>query len=209
MTHRKLSAIALVFVLLSSFFSAQAQTTPAKKELIAKLLVVQQPGIEAVARNLAEQPAVQIMQAASNVLATRVPADKREALGAAVQADVKKYVDEAVPVVRERAVKLAPTTIGPVLEEKLTEDELKQVIAILESPAFAKYQKLQGEMQNALTVKLVAETRPLIEPKIKALDLSIAKRLGIADASGNPISPGTPPATQPGGARAPAKPASK
>ncbi|MBC7380922.1 MAG: hypothetical protein H7346_26290 [Burkholderiaceae bacterium] len=209
MTHRKLPALALVFVLLSSFFSAQAQTTPAKKELIAKLLVVQQPGIEALARNLAEQPAAQIMQAASNVLATRVPADKREALGAAVQADVKKYVDDAVPVVRERAIKLAPTTIGPVLEEKLTEDEIKQVIAILESPAFAKYQNLQGEMQNALTVKLVAETRPLIEPKIKALDLSIARRLGLADASGNPISPAATPAPQPGAARAPAKPASK
>ncbi|CAN5455258.1 hypothetical protein BH11PSE7_BH11PSE7_24900 [soil metagenome] len=209
MIHRKLPAIAIAFVLLSGFLSAQAQTTPAKKELVAKLLVLQQPGIEAVARNLAEQPAAQIMQAASNVILGRIPADKREAVGAAVTADLKKYVEEAVPVVRERAIKLAPSTIGPVLEEKLTEDELKQVISILESPAFAKYQKLQGEMQNALTVKLVAETRPLIEPKIKAVDLTIAKRLGIADASGTPISPAAPAAAAPGPARAPVKPASK
>lgn len=205
MIHRKLSALAIFFVLPFAIFSAQAQTTPAKKELVAKVLVLQQPGIEAVARNLAEQPAAQIMQAASNVLVNRIAPDKREAVGAAVQADLKKYVDEAVPVVRERAIKLAPSTIGAVLEEKMTEDEIKQVIAILESPAFNKYQKLQGEMQNALTVKLVAETRPLIEPKIKAVDLSIAKHLGLVDASGNPISPAAPASA----ARAPAKPASK
>ena len=206
MTHRKLPALAIAFVLLACSLSAQAQTSPAKKELVAKLLVLQQPGIEAVARNLTEQPAAQIMQAASNVLQTRIPPDKREAVGAAVQADLKKYVDEAVPVVRDRAIKLAPSTIGVLLEEKLTEDELKQVITILESAAFAKYQKLNGEMQNALTVKLVAETRPLIEPKIKAMDLSIAKRLGLADANGTPIAPGAPASAA---ARAPAKPASK
>ena len=171
--------------------TAQAQTTaapaatapvassPAKKELVAKVLQLQQPGIEAVATNLAQQPASQVMQGAGNALRTRVPADKREALGAAIQADVKKYVDEAVPLARERAVKLAPGTIGTILEEKLTEDELRQVVAILESQAFAKYNRLQGEMQNALTAKLVADTRPLIEPKIRAMDASVSKRLGI------------------------------
>ncbi|MBC7437527.1 MAG: hypothetical protein H7332_15845 [Bdellovibrionales bacterium] len=209
MTHRKLPAIAAAAALLAGMVGAQAQTTPAKKELAAKIVVLQQPGIEAVARNLAEQPAAQMMQAASNVLRTSTPPDKREALGAAIQADIKKYVDEAVPLVRDRAIKLAPSTIGAVLEEKLTDDELKQVIAILESAAFAKYQKLQGDMQNALTVKLVAETRPLVEPKIKALDQSIAKRLGLTDANGTPTSPATSQAAAPSAARAPAKPASK
>jgi len=163
--------------------TAPAASSPAKKELVAKVLPLQQPGIEAVATNLAQQPANQVVQGASNVLRTRVPADKREALGAAIQADVKKYVDEAVPLARERAVKLAPGTIGTILEEKLTEDELRQVIAILESQAFAKYNRLQGEMQNALTAKLVADTRPLIEPKIRAMDTSVSKRLGIEPAA--------------------------
>ncbi len=165
--------------------AAQAQTpapaaaSPAKKELVARILQLQQPGIEALATNLAQQPAGQVMQGAGVALRTRVPADKREALGTAIQADVKKYVDEAVPLARDRAVKLAHGTIGPILEEKLTEDELKQVIAILESQAFAKFNRLQPEMQNALTAKLVAETRPLIEPKIRALDATVSRRLGI------------------------------
>ncbi|RYX89902.1 MAG: hypothetical protein EOO28_31395 [Comamonadaceae bacterium] len=164
--------------------AAQAQapaapSSPAKKELVAKIVQLQQPGIEALARSLVEQPAAQMMQGAQLALRTRVAADKREATATAINGDLKKYMDESVPLARDRALKLAPSTIGAVLEEKMTEDELKQVVAIMESPAFAKYQRLQPELQQALTLKLVAETRPLIEPKIKALDATVGKRLGL------------------------------
>ena len=66
-----------------------AQSTPAKKELVAKLLAIQAPGIELVARGIVERPAVQLMQAAGQVLQTQVPPDKREALGRGIEADVK------------------------------------------------------------------------------------------------------------------------
>lgn len=175
----------IVAAILAMAVAAQAQTpaaapsSPAKKELVAKILQLQQPGIEALARSLVEQPAAQMMQGAQIALRTRVAADKREAIATAINADLKKYADESIPLARDRAIKLAPSTIGAVLDEKMTEDELKQVVAIMESPAFTKYQRLQPELQQALTLKLVAETRPLIEPKIKALDATVAKRLGI------------------------------
>jgi hypothetical protein len=154
--------------------TAQAQT---KKELVQKVLQLQQPSIEAAARQLAELPAAQMMQRAGMLIQARVPADKREALAKDIQADARRYAEEAVPVVRERAVKLAPTTIGPVLEERFSEDELKQLIGILESPVSRKFQQLGNEMQRALGEKLIAETRPTLEPKLKALDQSITKRI--------------------------------
>lgn len=158
--------------------AAAAPVSAAKKALVAKVLQLQQPGIEAMARAMVEQPAAQLMQQVSMVLRSRVPADQREALARDIQADLKKYVDEATPSVRERAVRLAPSTIGAVLEQKLTEDELKQVIAILESPANRKFQALGGDMQRAITEKLVAESRSDVQPKIQAMEQSIAKRLG-------------------------------
>ena len=113
----------MIAALLSSAALAGAQTpaasapsSPAKKELVQKLLVLQQPGIEQVARGLAERPALQMMQEASLVLQRQIAPDKREAIGKQVEADVKKYVEEATPLVRERAVKLARSTIGPILE---------------------------------------------------------------------------------------------
>jgi len=185
--------------------TAQAQTpsSPAKKELVARILKLQQPGIEGMARNIAEQPAAEMMDRASMALPARVAADKRDAVAREIQADAKKYVDEAVPLVTGRAVKLAPSTIGALLEEKFSEDELKQVVAIIESPAYNKFQQLGGEMQKVLVEKLVVDTRGQIEPKVKALEQSIAKRLGITAPPAGAAAPAAP------AARPPARPASR
>lgn len=170
---------ALVAAVLIATGLVHAQSTAAKQELVAKVLQLQQPAIELVARAMAEQPAQILMQRAGPVLQQRIPPDKRQAVAQDIQADVKKYVDETVPLVRERAVALAPSTIGVLLDERFTEDELKQLIAIIESPVNRKFQQLGGEMQKSLTTKLVEETKALIEPKVRALDRSVGQRLGL------------------------------
>ncbi|MEI7763361.1 MAG: hypothetical protein WCI85_09030 [Comamonadaceae bacterium] len=185
--------------------SVQAQTT-AKKELVAKVLLLQQPAIEQAAQALAERPALQMLQQAGMALQSQLPADKREAVAKEIQAEAKKYADEAVPLVRERAVKLAPSTVGALLEEKFNEDELKQLIAIIESPVNRKFLQLGGEMQNALIDKLVAETQAVVEPKVRALEQAIGKRLAQAAPAAAPAAPA---AVAPKAAKAPAKAASK
>ena len=162
--------------------AASAPSSPAKKELVQKLLVLQQPGIEQVARGLVERPALQMMQEASLVLQRQIAPDKREAIGKQVEADVKKYVEEATPLVRERAVKLAPSTIGPILEEKFSEDELKQLITWLESPINKKYAQIGPEMQTAFVQKLVLDARPVVDPKLQALDGKVRSTLGLPPA---------------------------
>ena len=158
---------------------AQSASSPAKKELIARVLAAQQPAVEALARQLVEQPAAVMLQRAGQFIQTRVAADKREALARDVQADARKYFEETYPIVRDRAVKLAPTTIGALMDEKLTEDELRQVIAIFESAAWQKFQGLAPEMQKALGEKLVAESKDQVEPRVRALDQAMSKRLGL------------------------------
>src|SRR5688572_9034225 len=90
---------------------AQAQTTPAKKELVAKSLKIQQPGMEAMARELSRQPANELVAGAIDFLQT-LPAERREALGKGIQQDADKYFNETYPIVRDQAFKLAPTTVG-------------------------------------------------------------------------------------------------
>jgi len=160
--------------------TAQAQSTNGKKELVARILKVQQPGLEALARNLVEQPAMEMLDRAGAALPQRVPADKREAVGREIQGDVRKFVDDTVPLVRERVVKLAPSTVGAAMEEKFTEAELKEIAAMMESPVFAKFQAMGGELQRTLIEKLVTETKPQVEPKLRALEETVAKRLGVS-----------------------------
>lgn len=159
--------------------AAFAQPTQAKKDLVQKAVQLQMPSVEAFARTvMVEQPMAQLMQAAGQALQQQ-PADKRETIGKAIEADIKKYVDEVDPLAKKKAAELGPKALGTVLDEKLNEDELKTLVAWLESSVSKKYNQIQPELQRALGQALVTDTRSLIEPKLTALQQSVANRLGI------------------------------
>ena len=160
--------------------SAQSSpSSPAKKELVARVVALQQASVDNLARSIVERPAQQMMQAAMNVLQTKVPAEKRDATGKAIEADLKKYIEESTPVRKERAAKIGPATIAPMIEDKFTEDELKQLVAWLESPVNKKFQQVAPELQQALLQKLVAEAGPLLDPKLKVLEQKVRTMLGV------------------------------
>jgi len=178
--------------------AAPPPSSPAKKELIAKLLVIQQPGVEQLARTLLQQPLGPLMQGAGQAL-QQVPVEKREATAKAMEVEIKKFVDENTPMMRDRALKLAPSTVGTILDERFTEDELRQLLAWLESPVSKKFSQVNGDLQKALADKLLAETGPQLETRFKALQASLAKLLGITPPAAATT---TPPASKPA---APAK----
>ena len=156
---------------------------------------LQQSDVEGFARTVVERPAAQMMREAGMALQQQAaPQEKREAAARAIEAEVKKYVEEAYPIVRDRALKLAPSTIGAVYEAKMTEDELRQLIGWLESPTAKKYQSLAVDLRNNFSQKLVAEMPPILDPKLMALDGRIRTILGVppAGASAGPTAP--PPA---------------
>ncbi len=173
----------LVALLLLASAGAFAQTSAAKQALIDKLLSLQRPAIEQTGQALAERPALQMMQQAGVALQTRVAPEKREAVAKDIQAELKKYADEVVPLMQQQAVKLAPSTVGVMLAEKFTEDELKQLIAIIESPVNRKFLQMGGEMQKALADRLVADMQGAVDPKVKALAAAMDKHLGLPAAA--------------------------
>jgi hypothetical protein len=169
--------VTLALLLLAT--ASHAQSSTSKKDLVARILVLQQPAIEQTAQMLVERPALQLQQQAGVALQTRVAPEKREAVAKQVQQDLKQYVDEVSPLVRQQAVKLAPSTIGTLLDDRFTEEELKQLIAIIESPLNRRYMQMGGEFQKALGEKLVSQTQSLVMPKVSALEQVIAKDLGL------------------------------
>jgi uncharacterized protein len=167
--------------------------SPAKRELAQRFIVLQQSSIENLVRNLVEAPARQLMAAGEPVLQTRVAADKREAAVKQVQEEVRKYVDSALPIVRDRAAKLSQSVLLPAVEEKFTEDELRQIVTFLESPAQRKLQQTLPELSQTLAGKLVADTRPQIDPKLKALEAAMSKTLGVPAGKTQAAPAGSPP----------------
>lgn len=185
----------ITIALLSSALGAWAQSTapaasapaapssPAKKALVQRVLTLQQPALENTAREVAERPAMQLTSAAQQYLQQRVPPDKREAMWTQVQAAVRKYLAEAVPLVKERALALSQTSLAGMLDERFTEDELKQLVTTLENPAFKKFQQAMPEISDKFVQKLIADAGASVDPKLKALDTSISSALGVPPAS--------------------------
>ncbi|MFZ2122387.1 MAG: hypothetical protein WAV14_03225, partial [Rhodoferax sp.] len=93
----------LVALLLLTSAGAFAQTSPAKQALVDKLLSLQRPAIEQTAQVMAERPALQMRQRAGIALQTRVAPEKREAVAKELQADLKNYADEVVPLMQQHA----------------------------------------------------------------------------------------------------------
>lgn len=184
----------VIAALLAATSLAQAQTaapstakpaqtaapSAAKQALIDRVLELERPSIENLGTNIVAAPVLQMRQQIGALIQQRVPEDQRQAVARDIEADARKYMEEASPIARAAAVKLAPGTMGAVLNERFTEDELKQVAAFLESPVARKYQGLAAEFQRSMLEKLVAETRPSIEPKLRAFNDSVGKRLGLS-----------------------------
>lgn len=140
---------------------------------------------------------MQISQISQQILQTQIPEEKREALAKSVSAEIQKYVNEATPLVRDRALKLAPTTVGPLLESNFTEDELKQLIAWLQSPVNKKYGEIAGQLQNALLEKVVNDSRAQVDPKIATMEQNVGKLLGVRNGPAGNAAPANGAASKP------------
>lgn len=195
-TQDQLTMKTQIRTLAAAFILLGMATAPAvaqsKKELVDRIVLLQQPGVEAMARSMGEQPAAQLVMQARQII-QNVPADKRDAAVKNIDAELKKYGDDVVPLLRDRAVKIAPTIIGPELDKNFNEAELKQLIDWLESPVIKRFQDLTPNIQRSLSERLVNETRAQVEPKLTALEAAMAKQLGVT-----PNSSGPAPAALPG-----------
>jgi hypothetical protein len=166
---------AVLTVALAASSIAMAQD---KAALVKQLLEVQRPAVEGMARILVNDSVAPIIQAGGDYLQAKVAPEKRETLGKAAEAEIQKYVSEAFPIVRDKAVQLAPSTVGPLLEQNFSEEELRQLVAWLSSPLNKKFSDLNPQLGSALTQKLVADVRPTIDPKLQTLNVAVAKALG-------------------------------
>lgn len=166
---RNTLATAVATALMLTSLAAHAD----KKADVQKILTLQQPALEDMARSVAERPALQMAASVRQIMAQAVPDDKREATAKQIDAEIKKYLDAAVPAVRASATKLSQSTLAPLLEEKFTEDELKDLVAMLDSPVLKKYQGLLPEMSNTMLEKVVADARPQVQPKLQTAETNI------------------------------------
>ncbi|HEY8879954.1 MAG TPA: DUF2059 domain-containing protein [Roseateles sp.] len=176
MTSRNLG-LALALALATG--TALADPSPAKKALIDKIVALQQQALaENLAANIVQGPLPQLMQAGRAAL-QQLPAEKREATAKSMDVELKKFVDENVPYLKDKVSKAVPATASALLDERFNEDELKQIVAWAESPVSQKFGLASVELQKAVAQKVMAEAGPTLEGRLKTLQANLAKQLGL------------------------------
>lgn len=159
--------------------AAAAAAIPASKQaLIDKMLSLLH--MENVGLSMLQAPVSDAVVQARAVLQGRVSDEKRDAAMTEIVGEARKFIEDTTPAVRTSAQKLIPTKVTPLLAERFTEDELKQIIAILESPVKHKFEALLPELQKSLGEAVAADSGPVINPKLGDLKQRIGMRLRAA-----------------------------
>ena len=128
-----------------------------------------------------QRPAIEAMQKSMIAMQTQhVPKERMEKAMKEIAADVQHYVEISTPVVTASAKKVTNQTVGPILAQNFSADELRQLAAIFESPVKAKFDKLIPQLETAVGDKVTADVAPAINKNIQALTESVGTKLRIA-----------------------------
>ncbi len=169
--------LAIMCAALALCTGAEAAAT-SKQELVNRVLKLWH--VETIGESMLQQPVGNAVQQARVMLQGRAAPEKRDAALTEIAEDARKFMEDNKSVTRASAEKLIPTTIAPMLAERFTEEELKQIIAILESPVKAKFESMVPELQKKLGESVAADTRAVIDPKLQELQQRIGTRLRTA-----------------------------
>jgi hypothetical protein len=135
----KLSATALFVALCAVSTGASAQD--AKKTLATKLAQMQAKSDGAAMANQLTADAVQLpLSTWSQRLDESVPPARQKDVRDKLDVELKKFADNTHKAIEAQVGKAAETALVPLFMDKLSEDEMKTIIAYMESPAALKFQ---------------------------------------------------------------------
>jgi uncharacterized protein len=181
--------IAACALLLGIATAIHAQTSDAKRTLAVRAVAAQEgPEMNRMLAQLAGS-ATQQMVANWDERISELPEAKQKSVINAMDAELKKFNDDALKLITTQATKVRGDALLAAYTERFSEEELKQLVALMEAPVFKKYQNVGPELGNIYIKAIVDGTRSAVEARSKSFDAAAAKIVGVS----------TPPANAPNG----------
>jgi hypothetical protein len=177
MKSMKLTRLVLPLLLAATTLAGHCEPDD-KPKLVQRVIALWH--LEDTAVVMVQRPAADAMQQARIALQGRVSAAKQEATLRDIATDLQKYIDEATPTVRDNAVRLKTPTLAPLLTQNFSDEELRQLIALLESPVKKKFESLVPQFERAFGERLATESRAAIDPKLQTMTQNVGLKLRAA-----------------------------
>jgi len=151
---------------------------PAKQALVQRVL--DKMGLESVGLQMLQTPVADMLRQSRVVVQSRVPADKQDALMKDITAEATKFVEQEAPALRASTHAIVQSSVAPLLAQKFSEDELKQLAGILESPVLAKFETIVPEMKRAVGENVARAQGAQVQPKMTELQNRVGLKLRAA-----------------------------
>jgi len=151
---------------------------PAKQALVQRVL--DKMGLESVGLQMLQTPVADMLRQSRVVVQSRVPADKQDATMKDITAEATKFVEQEAPALRTSTHAIVQSSVAPLLAQKFSEDELKQLAGILESPVLAKFETIVPEMKRAVGENVARAQGAQIQPKMTELQNRVGLKLRAA-----------------------------
>ena len=151
---------------------------PAKQALVQRVL--DKMGLDAVGLQMLQTPVADMLRQSRVVVQSRVPADKQEATMKDITAEATKFIDQEAPALRTSTRAVVQSSVAPLLAQKFSEEELKQLAGILESPVLAKFESVVPELKRAVGENVAKANAAQIQPKMTDLQNRVGLKLRAA-----------------------------
>ena len=179
LTLGKTAAIALLCAaVLTPTAYAQNKQEQEKKELATRIVNLQKTqDMDALIAQLAGTANRAVVETWLPRL-DNMPAARQKAVADQLDVELKKFNDDVVRLIKTRNERISLDVLVPAYSERFTADELKQLVAFLESPVIRKYYAANPHMANLLAQKLVDATRADVQARTKEFDTRAARIVG-------------------------------
>ncbi|GAB3419352.1 DUF2059 domain-containing protein [Massilia agilis] len=175
----RLSLAVLAALAAGSAWAQPAQPVSPEKQALVQRVLAKMP-MENVGLSMLQAPAAEAVRQARAVLQGRAAPDKQDAALKDIADEANKFLAEEAPLVRASTQQVVASTIAPLLAQRFTEEELRQLAAILESPVKAKFEALAPEIQKTLGEGVAKANQAQVNARLTELNNKIGMRLRAA-----------------------------
>lgn len=158
---------------------AQAQT---RQELASRLVQLQ---VRVEGPAIVEQLTANAVQPLVAVWAERLhqlPQERQASALEQLDAELDKFRASTQQAIAASLAAAAEAALTPIFMERLSEDDLKIIIAYMESPASAKMQELAADASNAWASAIIDGTRGRVETGMQVFDTEATRIVNSATA---------------------------
>lgn len=156
-----------------------ASSVPAEKQALVNRVLAKM-ALDSVGTQMLQAPVAEMLRQSRVVVTSRVPADKQDAVMKDLTLEATRFLEQEAPPLRASTQAVVQSSVAPLLAQKFSVEELKQLAEVLESPVLAKFEMLVPEMKKTVGDNVAKANAAQIQPKMTELQNRVGLRLRAA-----------------------------